>query len=167
MFDIGWPELAVIIVVALVVIGPKDLPKALYTVGKWVRAARKVTGEFQRHVDDMMRETEMDEMRKTVQKAGQINVKKQIEDSIDPDGELKSTLGTKPGATPKASSKAEKPVSDGTKREVTPPAPKPDPAPEKASPAAETGRPAAKPEKPASADSAEDSADRRTPASRA
>lgn len=159
MFDIGWPELAVIIVVALVVIGPKDLPKALYTVGKWVRAARKVTGDFQRHVDDMMRETELDEMRKTVQKAGQLNIKKQIEDSIDPEGELKSTLGTKPGGT----AKADKPKSDGAK----PKTPSPDAAPETAPPSAEVGKPAAEPEGPPPKGSAEDAADRRTPASRA
>lgn len=158
MFDIGWPELAVIIVVALVVIGPKDLPKALYTVGKWVRAARKVTGDFQRHVDDMMRETELDEMRKTVQKAGQLNIKKQIEDSIDPEGELKSTLGTKPGGTAKPPTKAD--------NRKTPP-PSPDAAPETAPPSAEVDKPATEPEGSVPKDSAEDADHRRTPASRA
>lgn len=162
MFDIGWPELAVIIVVALVVIGPKDLPKALYTVGKWVRAARKVTGDFQRHVDDMMRDTELDEMRKTVQKAGQINVKKQIEDSIDPKGELKSTLGTKPGGT--ADTGAGKPKAAAKPKAPSPP---PDPAPETAPPSAEDDKPAAEPEGSAPKDSAENADDRRTPVSRA
>lgn len=159
MFDIGWPELAVIIVVALVVIGPKDLPKALYTVGKWVRAARKVTGDFQRHVDDMMRDTELDEMRKTVQKAGQINVKKQIEDSIDPKGELKSTLGTKPGGAADTSAGAGKAKAAAKPKAPSPP---PDPAPETAPPSAEDDKPAAEPEGPA-----ENADDRRTPASRA
>ncbi|MEO3431639.1 Sec-independent protein translocase protein TatB [Inquilinus sp. CAU 1745] len=165
MFDIGWPELAVIIVVALVVIGPKDLPKALYTVGKWVRAARKVTGDFQRHVDDMMRETELDEMRKTVQKAGQLNIKKQIEDSIDPEGELKSTLGTKPGGVAKASTRTDKPKSDGAKPKTPPPSP--DAAPETAPPSAEVDKPATEPEGSASKDSGQDAGDRRTPVSRA
>ena len=64
MLDIGWPEFAVILIVALLVIGPRDLPRALYTVGKWVRSARKVANEFQRHVDDMMREAELDDLKK-------------------------------------------------------------------------------------------------------
>src|SRR3546814_18393534 len=75
MLDIGWSELAVIAVVALLVIGPKDLPRALYTVGKWMRAARKVTRDFQKHVDDMMREAELAEARKGLQQARTLNVR--------------------------------------------------------------------------------------------
>src|SRR3546814_1601175 len=84
MLDIGWSELAVIAVVALLVIGSKDLPRALYTVGKWMRAARKVTRDFQKHVDEMMREAELDEVRKGLQQAQYLNVRKQIENTLDP-----------------------------------------------------------------------------------
>lgn len=92
MFDIGWPEFFVILVVALVIIGPKDLPRALHTVGKWVRAARKVTGEFQRHVDDMVRDTELEDIRKGVQQAKGFNVKRELEKTMDPDGALKDSF---------------------------------------------------------------------------
>ena len=101
MFDIGWPELVVILIVAIVVIGPRDLPKAFYTVGKWVRAARRVTADFQRHVDDMVRETELEDLKKVATEARSFNVKNQIEKAVDPTGELKSSLDLEPAATGK------------------------------------------------------------------
>ena len=88
MLDIGWPELMVILIVAVIVIGPKDLPKAMYTVGKWVRAARRMTGQVQRQFDDAMREAELDEIRQGLKKATPGNIKKQIEKTIDPTGTL-------------------------------------------------------------------------------
>ncbi|MBP2303182.1 Sec-independent protein translocase protein TatB [Azospirillum picis] len=88
MFDIAWSELLVIAVLALVVIGPKDLPKAIYQLGKWVRKARVVAREFQTHIDDMMRETELEELRKEALKTRDLNIKKMMEDTIDPKGEV-------------------------------------------------------------------------------
>ncbi len=88
MFDIAWSELLLIAVVALVVIGPKDLPKAIFTFGKWVRKARVVAREFQTHIDDMMRETELDELRREALKTRDMNIKKMVEDTIDPTGEV-------------------------------------------------------------------------------
>jgi sec-independent protein translocase protein TatB len=64
MLDIGWSEMLVIAVVAIVVIGPKDLPKALRTVGQWVGRARRVAREFKDSVDDMVRDSELDELRR-------------------------------------------------------------------------------------------------------
>ncbi len=101
MFDIGWPELVVILIVAIVVIGPRDLPKAFYTVGKWVRAARRVTADFQRHVDDMVRETELEDLKKVATEARSFNVKNQIEKAVDPTGELKSSLVLDPDVADK------------------------------------------------------------------
>lgn len=92
MLDIGWPEMLVILAVALIVIGPKDLPKALYTVGKWVRAARKMTGDFQRHVDEMVRDTELEEVKKAAQSLSKTNLKREIAKTIDPKGELDAAL---------------------------------------------------------------------------
>lgn len=95
MFDIAWSELMVIAVIALVVIGPKDLPKAIFTLGKWVRKARVVAREFQTHIDDMMRETELDELRKEALKTRDLNIKKMMEDTIDPKGEVGKAFDAK------------------------------------------------------------------------
>ena len=59
MFDIGWSEMAVILMVALIVIGPKDLPRVARTIGKWTGKARAMAREFQRSLDDMAREAEL------------------------------------------------------------------------------------------------------------
>ena len=138
MFDIGWPELVVILIVAIIVIGPRDLPKAFHTVGKWVRAARRVTSDFQRHVDDMVRETELEDLRKVANQARSLNVKNQIEKAIDPTGDLQDALDVdKPGA-----GKPQKPVATpATPGPGVPVEAKPEPEAVKAEPAP---KPAAK-----------------------
>jgi sec-independent protein translocase protein TatB len=64
MFDIGYSELLLIAVVALIVIGPKDLPRVMRTVGHWVGRARGMARHFRSGVDTMMREAELEEMEK-------------------------------------------------------------------------------------------------------
>lgn len=64
MFDIAWSELLLIAIVALIVIGPKDLPQALRVVGQWMAKARLMAQEFQSHLDDMMREADVESMKK-------------------------------------------------------------------------------------------------------
>ena len=64
MFDIGATELLLIVIVAVVVIGPKDLPLALRTAGRWIGKIRKVSAHFRAGVDAMIREAEMEEMEK-------------------------------------------------------------------------------------------------------
>ncbi len=65
MFGIDSTELLVVAVVALVVIGPKDLPRVLRTVGQWVGRARGMARHFRSGIDTMMREAELEEMEKT------------------------------------------------------------------------------------------------------
>ncbi|WP_245454334.1 Sec-independent protein translocase protein TatB [Aquabacter cavernae] len=66
MFDIGWSELMLIGVVALVVIGPKELPGVLRTVGKTITKLRRMAGEFQGQFQDALREAELSEIRKEI-----------------------------------------------------------------------------------------------------
>src|SRR5437868_9269086 len=66
MFDIAWSELFVIIIVALVVVGPKDLPKLMRTMGQWAGRARAMADQFRRSFDDMARQAELDELRTEV-----------------------------------------------------------------------------------------------------
>jgi len=92
MFDFSWSELLVIALVALVVIGPKDLPRVLRTAGKWAGKARSVANEFRSSIDQMIRESELEEMRKEVEKVTTTDIGHEIEKSIDPKGELHASL---------------------------------------------------------------------------
>jgi sec-independent protein translocase protein TatB len=84
--------MAVIAVVALVVIGPKDLPRVMRTVGMWVGRARAVAREFQSSLDQMIREAELDEMKKQVEKAASLDIGQEIQKTIDPGNELQKQL---------------------------------------------------------------------------
>lgn len=64
MFDIGADELLLIAVIAIIAIGPKDLPLALRTVGRWVGKIRRISGHFRSGVEAMIREAELEEMEK-------------------------------------------------------------------------------------------------------
>src|SRR5262245_13725164 len=66
MFDIGWSELLVIGVVALIAIGPKELPGALRTVGQWMGKIRRMASDFQGQFQEAMREAEMADLKKQV-----------------------------------------------------------------------------------------------------
>jgi sec-independent protein translocase protein TatB len=90
--DLGWSELMLIGIVALVVIGPKDLPKALRVAGFWVRKARTLSREFQGSVEQMVREAELDEMRDQLKKASEINIDHEFRRAVDPTGSLAESL---------------------------------------------------------------------------
>jgi sec-independent protein translocase protein TatB len=92
MFDLGWSELLVVGVVALVVLGPKELPNALRTVSNLTKAARKLAGEFQSGINEIVREAELEDARKAAQSIGKGSISKAIENVVDPTGELKSTV---------------------------------------------------------------------------
>lgn len=91
MFDIGWQELFIIAVIAIVVVGPKDLPRVLRTVGIWVGRAKSMMREFQGHVDDMVREAELDDFKKQIEQ-GKGQLTDMVENSIDPKGEMRDAM---------------------------------------------------------------------------
>ena len=68
MFDIAWSELFVILIVALVVVGPKDLPRLMRTAGQWAGRARAMADQFRRSFDEMARQSELDDLRAQVNK---------------------------------------------------------------------------------------------------
>ncbi|NLS16127.1 twin-arginine translocase subunit TatB [Rhizobium sp. P40RR-XXII] len=84
MFDIGWSELVVIGVVALVVIGPKELPSTLRTIGKMTARARKVAGEFRAQFDEAMREAELGDVRQTIADAQKLNPVNALREAMNP-----------------------------------------------------------------------------------
>lgn len=91
MFDIGWSEMLIIGVVALIVIGPKELPGALKTFAYWMKQARKMAREFQSGVDDMIRHAELDEAKKAVEDARR-TLNKEVDKAVDPTGEIKQAM---------------------------------------------------------------------------
>ncbi len=92
LFDLGWSEILLIGTVALVFIGPKDLPKAMRVAGFWVRKARTLSREFQSSIDQMIREAELDEMRQDLKKATEFDLEKEFHNTIDPTGSLSESL---------------------------------------------------------------------------
>src|SRR6185369_3849891 len=95
MFDLSWGEMGIIAVVALVVLGPKELPNALRTVSMMMKNARKLAGEFQSGVNEIIREADLEDARKKLSEVQALN-KNQIQNviakAVDPTGEVKSAL---------------------------------------------------------------------------
>nr|WP_298795612.1 Sec-independent protein translocase protein TatB [uncultured Acetobacter sp.] len=100
MFDFAWSEIALIGAVALVVIGPKDLPVAIRGLAGFVKKARKLAGEFQSHVDEMVREADLTEVRDHVRDLRNLNVRGRIMKAIDGDGTLARSFDEPPGVRP-------------------------------------------------------------------
>ena len=83
MFDFfGW-KLLIVLGVALVVVGPKDLPKVMHAMGRWAGKARAMANEFKRSFDEMARQTELDELRKEVEALKAKNPLNDIQKSLD------------------------------------------------------------------------------------
>ncbi len=83
MFDIGWTEIIVIAVVAIIVVGPKDLPRMLRSLGRYAGQLRRTAGEFRSQFDDAIRDSELDELRSTLSDVGDLNPLNQIKDSVN------------------------------------------------------------------------------------
>ncbi len=81
--------MAVIALIALVVIGPNELPKAMRSLAKWTRKARGMAREFQSGIDDMVREADLDEARKAIDSAKSFDIGKTMTETIDPTGGLR------------------------------------------------------------------------------
>jgi sec-independent protein translocase protein TatB len=90
MFDFAWTEIALIGVVALVAIGPKDLPVAIKTIAQMIKKARRMAGEFQGHFDEMVREANLGDVRNQINELRNFDVKGAIGKAIDSDGSLRS-----------------------------------------------------------------------------
>jgi len=92
MFDLAWSEIMLIGAVALVVIGPKELPGAIRTISQMLRKAREMAWEFRGHVDEMVREANLDEVRNQINEIRNFDVKGEVAKAVDPDGSLRRTV---------------------------------------------------------------------------
>ncbi len=107
MFDISWTEFALIGVVALVFIGPKELPAVMRTIGQYTRKVRSMAAEFQNQFQEAMREAEMADLKKQVDdiKNTSFNPLKDVRDDLNAMGkDLQSSFDAKPA--PEARSEA-------------------------------------------------------------
>lgn len=108
MFDIGWGEMVIIGVVALVVIGPKELPTVLRTVGQWAAKARRMASEFQGQFQEAMREAEVADLKKQFEDATKKATEAVTFDPLDTTRkEIESAFDDKPAETPAAAPSAE------------------------------------------------------------
>lgn len=96
MLDLAWTEIALIAVVALVVIGPKDLPEAVRGVAKGVQKLRRMAAEFQSHADELVREAKLDEVRNQINEIRNFDLKGEIERAVDKDGSIRKTFEEDP-----------------------------------------------------------------------
>ena len=87
MFGIDSPELLVIAIVALVVIGPKELPNMLRSWGKWMAQMRGMASEFRGHVDEMVRQSELDDVKKQLESVPGLDLQ-----ALDPTKQIKSAI---------------------------------------------------------------------------
>lgn len=88
MFDLAWSEILVVGLVAVLVLGPKELPQAMRTFAKGMRKIRSLSSEFQGHFNEVLREAELDEVRKQVQKFSQTSLTEHVTNLVDPKGEI-------------------------------------------------------------------------------
>src|ERR1700760_2006202 len=96
MFDFAWSEIALIGAVALIAIGPKDMPAAIRTVSSMIKKARRMAAEFQTHVDEMVREADLGDVKQTFNEIRNSTLPATLEQAVDPDRSLRRTFETNP-----------------------------------------------------------------------
>ncbi len=92
MFDIGWQELFLIALVTILVVGPRELPRVLRTVLAGVRKVRGLANDFQRGIDELAREADLDDIRKDLEKSASLDLESELKDGIDPTGEIENSM---------------------------------------------------------------------------
>jgi sec-independent protein translocase protein TatB len=133
MFDISWTEFLLIGIVALIVIGPKELPAVMRTIGQWTRKIRNMAADFQRQFERELREAEFADLKKQVDdveqnikgydplkdvRSGVESIGKDLETSLEQKAPAASTEKVSTGAEPAASESAAKAADE-------PPSPQP------------------------------------------
>ena len=92
MLDVGWQELFLIAVITIIVVGPKEIPRVLRTVTVWIRKVKDMAREFQSSIDDIAREAELDDIKKQLAEAQDFDIEREIEQTIDPTGEMSNSI---------------------------------------------------------------------------
>jgi sec-independent protein translocase protein TatB len=131
MFDIGWSEFAVIAVVALIAIGPKELPGVLRMVGQWIGKARRMAAEFQGQFQEAMREAEMADLKKSFDEVKQAasgltsgdvmtSLHRDVTSALGVDDKPAASAETVPSSPEQIASSPEQTPSSGSAQAATP-----------------------------------------------
>jgi sec-independent protein translocase protein TatB len=131
MFDIGWSELLLIGIVALIAIGPKELPGALRTLGQWMAKVRRMASEFQNQFHEAMREAELADLKKEVDEMATKaqsyahfdpidDIRKDIEKAASPPPDLDTLTDTAASPPPAATAPPSPPAATETPPAVAP-----------------------------------------------
>ncbi len=99
MLDLGSWEILLVIMLGIVVIGPKELPGVIRSVGLWVRRAKDLAREFQGGLEDIARETEIDKFKNELESelGDTHSIGREISDAVDPDGEFAAAFDYEDG----------------------------------------------------------------------
>jgi sec-independent protein translocase protein TatB len=147
MFDVGWSELLLIGIVALIAIGPKELPGALRTLGQWMGKVRRMASEFQSQFHEAMREAELADLKKEVDEMATKaqsythfdpidDIRKDIENAASPPPALDTPLTDTPAPQPSTETAAATPQPPASEPAPSTPAAPAEPAPAPANDAA-------------------------------
>ncbi|WP_119307463.1 Sec-independent protein translocase protein TatB [Cohaesibacter haloalkalitolerans] len=82
MFDIGWSEILVVVIITILVVGPKELPGLLRTVGKTVANLRRMAGDFQNQFNDALREAELDDVANSISDIRSLNPRNAVKNAV-------------------------------------------------------------------------------------
>lgn len=106
MFEVGWSEMLLIAIVMIVVVGPKDLPNMLRTIGRTTAKLRSMAGDFQKQFNEALEEAELGDVKKSVDELRSLNPKEQIRKHLNPfekaAADVRAGLDTLKPAPPKA-----------------------------------------------------------------
>jgi sec-independent protein translocase protein TatB len=119
MLGLDWTELALIAVVAVVIIGPKDLPDAVRGIAKGIQKLRRMAGEFQSQLDEVVREAKLEDVRSQINEIRNFDFRGAVEREIDKDGSIRKTFTEDPIGNPLKDAFETKPAEPGAT--VTPP----------------------------------------------
>ncbi len=110
MFDIAWTEILIIAIVAILVVGPRELPAMLRTIGKFMGQMRRMAGDFQKQFNDAIRETELDDVKRGIEGVRSANPLNKIKDDLNPlkkaGDDLRRSIESPGGAKPQSGSAA-------------------------------------------------------------
>ena len=127
MLDIGWQELFIVAAIGLIVVGPKDLPRVLSQITKYIRKARGIAREFQSSIDEVVRQADLEEIRKEVEKNAGLDLDHDIRNTLDPGGEITRQLDI--SDVQADIERSARSVTEGTAPEPAGPPPAPDSEP--------------------------------------